>query len=162
MLSTGQPKRVDGESSLETQQWVIIGQYGHDGQRTRQTVEHENMPPGGDFPSNIITASYNAGYVAPHQSTSIPFLLSSSLAISISPINSLCASGTSLNVRTPNPSLNSKYDPNETRAQNGNFHCRLCQKCRSNGGVKVKEHTTGMISSWTILVEGIMWRKQAR
>ena len=40
-----------------------------------------------------------------YQSTSIPFLFSSSLAISISPINSLCACGTLLNVKTPHPSL---------------------------------------------------------
>ena len=45
-------------------------------------------------------------YITPYQSTSIPFLFNSSLAISISPINSLCASGTSLKVNTPHPSLN--------------------------------------------------------
>ena len=54
------------------------------------------------------------------QSTSIPFPLNSFLAISISPISSLYASGTSLNVNTPQPNLNSRYAPKETRAQNGN------------------------------------------
>ena len=55
------------------------------------------------------------------QSTSIPFPLNSFLAISISPINSLYASGTSLNVNTPQPNLNNKYAPKETRAQKGNY-----------------------------------------
>ncbi len=55
------------------------------------------------------------------QSTSIPFPLNSFLAISISPINSLYASGTSLNVNTPKPNLNNRYAPKETRAQNGNY-----------------------------------------
>ena len=57
------------------------------------------------------------------QSTSIPFPFNSFLAISISPINSLYASGTSLNVNTPQPNLNSRYAPKETRAQKGNCWC---------------------------------------
>ena len=55
------------------------------------------------------------------QSISIPLLLRSLFASAISPISSLCASGTSLKVNTPHPSLNSKYAPNETIAQNGNY-----------------------------------------
>ena len=51
----------------------------------------------------------------------MPLLFSSFLAISISPINSLCASGTSLNVKTPQPSLNKRYAPKETRTQKGSY-----------------------------------------
>lgn len=60
-------------------------------------------------------------YVVSNQSTSMPLLLSSFLAISISPINSLCASGTSLKVNTPQPSLNNRYAPKETRTQKGSY-----------------------------------------
>jgi hypothetical protein len=53
------------------------------------------------------------------QSTSTPLDLSSLFANSISRISSLCASGTSLNVNTPQPSLKSRYAPKETMVQNG-------------------------------------------
>ena len=72
----------------------------------RRAVESEHdletANPLQDYQKTFITPTY----IAPHQSTSIPFLFNSSLAISISPINSLCASGTSLKVNTPHPSLN--------------------------------------------------------
>jgi hypothetical protein len=59
---------------------------------------------------------YESGHIIPQysiiishgQSTSTPLVLKSALAMSISFISSACASGTSLNVKTPKPSLNSR------------------------------------------------------
>ena len=56
-----------------------------------------------------------------NQSRSMPLLLRSPRATFISFISSLCASGTSLNVRTPQPSLNKRNDPKVTRAQKGSY-----------------------------------------
>lgn len=55
------------------------------------------------------------------QSTSTPFSLSSDFAISISPISSAYASGTSLNVMTLYPSLKRRNAPNDTIAQKGSW-----------------------------------------
>jgi hypothetical protein len=59
--------------------------------------------------------------ISQNQSTSTPLVLRSALAMSISFISSACASGTSLNVKTPKPSLNSRYAPKETRTQKGSY-----------------------------------------
>jgi hypothetical protein len=59
-----------------------------------------------------------------HQSTSTPSFRRSAFARSISPISSLCASGTSLKAKTPQPRRKSMYAPKETRAQKGSCLCR--------------------------------------
>lgn len=75
------------------------------------------------YPSLLIT----------NQSTSIPLAFSSSRARWISFISSLCASGTSLNVKTPHPSLKRRYAPNETRPHKGSYSHRPSAQERSSG-----------------------------
>ncbi|KAB8302311.1 hypothetical protein EYC80_005745 [Monilinia laxa] len=53
---------------------------------------------------------------------------------SISSINSACAFGTSLNVKTPYPSFPKRYAPNETSTQNGNYFRRNNTHRRGGGG----------------------------
>lgn len=62
--------------------------------------------------------------VAHFQSTVTPILRNSVFAKSISPSNSLCASGQSWNVITPQPRRTRRYAPRETRAQNGSCCAR--------------------------------------
>jgi hypothetical protein len=53
---------------------------------------------------------------------STPLALRSFRASAICCIISACASGTSLKVKTPQPSLKRRYAPKEMRAQNGSYH----------------------------------------
>lgn len=92
------------------------------------------LSQGNNFRHRLSSGERMDSTPATNQSTSIPLLRRSVRAISISFINSSCASGTSLKVKTPHPSLNRRYAPNETIAQRGS-----CLKTRSacSGEVRV-------------------------
>ena len=109
---------------------------------------HENRPLNKHYEEACLKVWKILKYPC-YQSTSMPFFLSSFRAMSISPINSWYAAGTSLKVKTPQPSLNSRYDPKETIAQNGSYcECGSVESFHmSSGGIGSSRLTTGIISS---------------
>lgn len=82
-----------------------------------------------------------------------PSFRSSTLAVSISPMISACAAGTSLKVRTPQPRRARRYAPQETRAQRGSCFFEEGRAGARGGGEACSQQRRQ--PAWRGLVEGV-------